>query len=198
LLTGGGAVLNVLDPQPGDSLAVVGLGGVGMAALVTAVAIGVKRIIGIDSEPEKLQIALRLGATEVFTPQEAVEAGIKVSGVVEAAGHPRAFETAVAVTAVGGQTVTVGLPAPNQSAHVDPLLLVAEARSIVGSYLGSAVPEIDIPIYENLWREGRLDVDGLISSTIELDLINEAMDTLADGRALRQIITFPEDTEHEH
>ncbi|WP_410458031.1 alcohol dehydrogenase catalytic domain-containing protein [Rhodococcus rhodochrous] len=192
LLTGGGAVLNVLDPQPGESLAVVGLGGVGMAAVVTAVATGVGRIVGVDSQPVKLKMAQQLGATEVYTPEEAASAGVKVSGVIEAAGHPRALESAIALTAPGGTTVTVGLPAPKQVTHFDPLTLVAEARSVVGSYLGSAVPEIDIPIYEALWREGRLNVDGLISSTIDLDAINEAMDTLADGRALRQIITFSE------
>ncbi|UZF48321.1 alcohol dehydrogenase catalytic domain-containing protein [Rhodococcus rhodochrous] len=192
LLTGGGAVLNVLNPQPGESLAVVGLGGVGMAAVVTAVATGVERIVGVDSQPAKLEMAQRLGATEVYTPEEAASAGVKVSGAIEAAGHPRALESAIALTAPGGTTVTVGLPAPKQVAYFDPLALVAEARSVVGSYLGSAVPEIDIPIYETLWREGRLDVDGLISSTIDLDAINEAMDTLADGRALRQIITFHE------
>ncbi|MBA4022703.1 MAG: alcohol dehydrogenase [Gordonia sp.] len=190
LLTGGGAVLNVLKPGPDDSVAVVGLGGVGMAALVTAVATGVRNIVGIDSDPAKLEIATSLGAGAVYAPQDAVAAGVKVTGAVEAAGHPRAVETAVAVTAVGGTTVTVGLPAPGGHSCIDPLALVAEARTIVGSYLGSAVPAVDIPIYERLWRDGRLNVDGLISSTVALDDINEAMDALADGRALRQVITF--------
>nr|WP_216604105.1 alcohol dehydrogenase catalytic domain-containing protein [Herbiconiux sp. SALV-R1] len=191
LLTGGGAVINVVKPEPDTSIAVVGLGGVGMAALVTAAARGVRRIIGIDTQPMKLDMAVGLGATEVYTPTDAVAAGVKADAVIEAAGHPRALETAIILTATGGVTVTVGLPAPGGESHLDPLALTAEARSIVGSYLGSAVPRVDIPIYEAMWRAGTLHADGLISSRIGLEDINEAMDTLADGLALRQVITFP-------
>ncbi len=110
-------------------------------------------------------------------------------GVVEAAGHPAALETAIALTAPGGTTVTVGLPAPGQSISLDPLTLTTQARSLVGSYLGSAIAATDIPAHENLWRQGRLDVEGLITSTVGLDDVNEAMDRLAEGRGLRQIIT---------
>ena len=192
LLTGGGAVMNVLKPALGQSVAVVGLGGVGMAALIVAKALGVRELIGIDAQPHKLELATQLGAAAVYTPAEAVEAGVKADGVVEAVGHPKALETAIAVTGMGGTTVTVGLPAPGQTIAVDPLLLTAQARSIVGCYLGSAVPSVDIKIYEDMWRDGRLDVTPLISSTIELDQINEAMDALTDGATtLRQIIMFP-------
>ncbi|MDR2997198.1 MAG: alcohol dehydrogenase catalytic domain-containing protein [Microbacterium sp.] len=190
VLTGGGAVLNAGDPQPGDDVVVVGLGGVGMAALITAVAHGAGRVIGIDAVPEKLETALRLGADQAFTPDEAVAAGLRAPVVVEAAGHPRAFETAFALTAPGGRTVTVGLPAPDARASLPPVTITAEARTIIGSYLGSAVPSRDIPRYAQLWREGRLPVEALISAEIGIDEINEAMDALADGRALRQIIRF--------
>lgn len=104
----------------------------------------------------------------------------------------RAFETAVAVTGIGGTTVTVGLPSPSDSATINPLDLTAEARVIVGSYLGSAVPSRDIPQFAQMWREGRLPVGELISSTISLTDINSAMDHLADGSAIRQIILFEE------
>ncbi|WP_406502886.1 hypothetical protein [Streptomyces sp. NBC_01602] len=89
--------------------------------------------------------------------------------------------------------MTVGLPGPEARATVSPLTLTAEARTIVGSYLGSAVPQRDIPIYAQLWREGRLPVDRLISSRIRLDDINEAMDLLAGGSQLRQVIVFDDD-----
>ena len=190
LLTGGGAVINVVRPRPETSVAVVGLGGVGMAALITAKALGVTRLIGIDTQADKLEIAACLGATETYTPSEALDRGILADAVVEAAGNIRAFETAVRVTGVGGTTVTVGLPAPGQSATIDPLTLTAQARTIVGSYLGSSVPETDIKLYEHMWREGRLDVRDLISATISLENINEAMDDLDAGRTLRQIIAF--------
>jgi alcohol dehydrogenase len=126
----------------------------------------------------------------VYTPAQLVENGVRADVVVEAAGHPRAFETAVAATGVGGTTVTVGLPSPDARSTIAPLGLTGEARTIVGSYLGSAVPARDIPVYEQLWREGKLAVEELISGRIELSEINVSLDLLADGQAVRQVIVF--------
>ncbi len=191
VLTGGGAVLNVAKPRPEDSLMVVGLGGVGMAALLTAKAIGVERIIAVDRMPEKLTTAQELGATETYTPDRVRHERIRARYVLECAGHPAAFETAYAATSPGGTTITVGLPAPDATVTLPPLTLTAEARTIVGSYLGSAVPARDIPRYEQMWRAGLLPVERLISARIELDAINAAMDHLSAGEAIRQIVTFP-------
>ncbi len=193
VLTGGGAVINAGKPSPGDTVMVVGLGGVGMAAVLTAVSLGVGDVIAVDTLPEKLAAATAAGAGAVFTPGELVERGITAEVVIEAAGNARAFETAVAATAPGGITVTVGLPPADARSSISPLGLTAQARTIVGSYLGSAVPSRDIPIYEQLWREGRLPVEQLISSRIDLDDINAAMDSLADGAAIRQVIVFGQD-----
>ncbi|WP_437773353.1 alcohol dehydrogenase catalytic domain-containing protein [Arthrobacter sp. KNU40] len=190
VLTGGGAVINAGKPQESEAVTVVGLGGVGMAALITAVSLGKGQVIGIDALPEKLVRAKELGASAVYTPEEAAAAGIRTPIVIEAAGHPRAFETAVALTAIGGRTITVGLPAPGAMSAISPLVLTAEARTITGSYLGSAVPSRDIPIFAQLWRDGVLPVEALISSTVKLDEINAAMDALAEGRAVRQVIIF--------
>ena len=96
--------------------------------------------------------------------------------------------TAVSLTAPGGTTVAVGLPHPDVRVPVSPLALVAEGRHIVGSYLGSAVPERDIPTYVAMWRQGRLPVEELISARIPLSAINRGMDDLAAGRAIRQVI----------
>lgn len=191
ILTGGGAVLNVAKPGPEDTIAVVGLGGVGMAAIITAAALEVKEIIGIDLQESKREMALQLGATAAMSPAEAEASGLRFSAVIEAAGHPKALETAWAITEPGGVTCTVGLPAPGQKIEIDPLQITAQARHLVGSYLGSAVPSVDIPIYERLWREGKLNAEGLISSRITLDDINDAMDQLSEGTVLRQIIVFP-------
>lgn len=190
MLTGGGAVINAGHPSAGDTVVVVGLGGVGMAALITARSLGLGRVIGVDAVPEKLAYATDLGADAVYRPDEALAAGLKASVVIEAAGNARAFETAVALTGVGGTTVTVGLPAPTAQATISPLGLTAEARTITGSYLGSAVPSRDIPRYAQLWRDGRLPVEALISSRITLGEINGALDELADGHAIRQVIIF--------
>ena len=197
VLTGGGAVINAGKPKDGDTVIVVGLGGVGMAALLTAVSLGHGKVIGIDAVAGKREQALELGASEVYGPTEALAAGVRAPVVIEAAGNARAFETAIAVTDVGGTTVTVGLPAPTDTSAVAPLLLTAEARVIIGSYLGSAVPSRDIPMFAQLWREGRLPVESLISSTVDLGDINSALDCLADGNAVRQIILFKENDNHE-
>lgn len=190
VLTGGGAVLNVGDPRPGQSVAVVGLGGVGMAAVITALTYDGVRVIGVDRVPEKLLAARALGAHETYTPEQAADARVKADVVVEAVGHPRALETSIALTAPGGRTVTVGLPRPDARISVSPLGFVAEGRALIGSYLGSAVPSRDIPRFVALWQSGRLPVQSLVSSTIGLDDINEAMDHLADGIAVRQLIRF--------
>ena len=192
VLTGGGAVINAGQPKDGQTVMVVGLGGVGMAALLTAISLGKGKVIGVDANPEKLVRAKELGADEAYTPQEVAEKGIKAPVVIEAAGHPKAFETAVSATSVGGTTVTVGLPSPEARSSIAPLGLTAEARTIIGSYLGSAVPARDIPIYAQMWRDGKLPVDELISGRIKLSEINESLDLLADGKAIRQVIVFEE------
>ncbi len=190
VLTGGGAVLNVGDPRPGQAVAVVGLGGVGMAAVLTALTYDDVRVIAVDQLSDKLAAARRLGAQETYTPQQATEAGVRAAVVIEAVGHPAALETAIALTAPGGRTITVGLPPPDARISLSPLGFVTEGRSLIGSYLGSAVPSRDIPRFVELWRSGRLPVQSLVSSTIRLDEINEAMDRLADGLAVRQLIRF--------
>lgn len=192
VLTGGGAVINVGVPVAGQTVMVIGLGGVGMAALITALALDGVTVIGVDGNPDKLDTARKLGAHATYSPAVVAELKIKASVVIEAAGNARAFESAVAATAPGGRTVTVGLPAPSARSSISPLELVAEGRSIIGSYLGSALPARDIPVFAQMWREGRLPVDALVSARIGLSAVNEAMDQLADGKAVRQVIVFGE------
>jgi alcohol dehydrogenase len=188
VLTGGGAVLNAGQPRPGDTVAIVGMGGVGMAALLTALAHDDVEVIAVDQLPDKLARAKNLGAHTAVTPEQS--GGLKARIVIEAAGHPAALETAIGLTAPGGRTVTVGLPRPDARISVSPLGFVAEGRSLIGSYLGSAVPARDIPRFVALWRAGRLPIEALVSATIGLDQINDGMDELADGNAVRQIIEF--------
>lgn len=188
VLTGGGAVLNVGRPKPGQTVVVVGLGGVGMAAALTALAHDDVRVVGVDQLSDKLARAAELGVHETFTPEQAAD--LRAEVVIEAAGHPAALETAIGLTGPGGRTITVGLPRPDARITVSPLGFVAEGRSLIGSYLGSAVPSRDIPRFVELWRAGRLPVESLVSSTIALDDINAGMDELAEGRAVRQVIDF--------
>lgn len=190
VLTGGGAVINAGQPKPGQTVVVVGLGGVGMAAVITALAHHDVTVIGVDQLADKLDLARSMGAHEAYTPDEARERGLKAAVVIEAVGHPLALQTAIDLTAPGGRTVTVGLPAPDARISVSPLGFVAEGRSLIGSYLGSSVPSHDIPRFVGLWRAGRLPVESLVSSTIALADINAGMDQLADGHAVRQLISF--------
>lgn len=195
VLTGGGALLNAGKPTPGQSVMIVGLGGVGMAGLLVAAAHmqswpGARQLIAVDQRPEKLALARELGASETYTPAQLAAADRSADLVIEAAGHPSAFESAVRATAPGGCTVTVSLPAPGALAQIEPLALTSGARTIIGSYLGSAIPARDIPYYEDLWRRGLLPVQRLLSGSSELSEINEAFDRLADGSTIRQLITF--------
>ncbi|MEW1962643.1 alcohol dehydrogenase catalytic domain-containing protein [Microbacterium sp. NPDC077644] len=193
VLTGGGALLNSVRRAAGETVMIVGLGGVGMSALISAVAEDKGDVVAVDNLPEKLELALELGASATYTPAEVAEQGIKAHHVLECAGHPRAFETALEATRPGGRTVTVGLPNPQARSSISPLTITAEARTIIGSYLGSAVPARDIPRFVEWWRAGRLPVEKLITRRIRLGEINEAMDELAEGRAVRQVIVFEDE-----
>lgn len=195
VLTGGGAILNAAKPGPEDTIMIVGLGGVGMAALLVALTQDVKEVIAVDALDAKLERATELGAHRALTPQQVADDGVTADRVIEAAGNVKAFETAYGALAPGGLLVTVGLPSPDATATIAPLALTSGAREIKGSYLGSAVPSRDIPTYAQLYLDGKLKVDELISSRIPLSRINEAMDELADGRAIRQVIVFDEDAE---
>jgi alcohol dehydrogenase len=197
VLTGVGAVVNTSGVKPGQSVAVVGLGGVGLAALLGAVTAGASRIVAVDLAPAKLDLARQLGATDAIDARDSdAVAKLKeltaggVDHAIETAGSVQALELAYAVTRRGGTTVTAGLPNPTQRLQLPPVSLVAEERTLRGSYVGSCVPARDIPRYVELYRRGRLPVDRLLSSTLQLDDINEGFDRLADGVAVRQVVTF--------
>ncbi len=190
VLTGGGGVLNVAKPQPGDTVAVVGIGGVGLAAVLTALGLGGINVIAIDPLAAKQETARRVGVHSAMSPEEAISTGVQAHSVIECAGSAAALETAVAVCAPGGVVAVTGLAAPTARASISPLELVAQAKTITGSYLGSSVPQRDIPRFLQMWQAGNLPLENLISDAIELSEINEGMDRLAEGAVLRQVITF--------
>lgn len=190
MITGGGAVLNELDPKPGQSFMVVGLGGVGMAGLLTSLACEGVEVTAADVSADKLELAKQFGAHHCLTTKEVEEKGVTADLVLEAAGHPKAFETAYKAICVGGKMVTIGLPAPDEVSQIHPTALTAGARTVMGSYMGSAVPKRDVPKFAELYLDGKLPLDKLITSHIKLEDINEGMDRLAAGKELRQIIQF--------
>jgi alcohol dehydrogenase len=194
VLTGVGAVLNAAQVRPGDSVAVFGLGGVGLSAVLGAVVAGAREIVVVDIVEAKLQLARELGATAAVPGGEgAVEAVRELTKggadhVIETAGSATVLAQAYAATRRGGGTVTVGLPHPEQMLAIPAVSLVAEERTLRGSYLGSSVPSRDIPRYVELYRAGRLPVDRLLTHRLTLDDLNEGFDRLAAGEAVRQVV----------
>lgn len=192
VLTGVGAVLNSAALRAGESVAVYGLGGVGLAALLGAVAGGANPVVAIDPVPAKRALAVELGAAAAFAPGEeaAIEAllGGKPDIVVETVGRASVLETAYALTRRGGRVVTVGLPNPSERFSIPAVGLVGDAKTIIGSYLGSAIPARDIPRYLGLWRAGRLPVEKLLTSVGPISEINTLFDRLASGDAIRQVV----------
>ncbi len=193
VLTGVGAVFNTARVRPGESVMVFGLGGVGLSAVLGAVVAGAHPIMAVDPISSKRELAVALGATHAATPEDAAElvaAGtwVKADHTIEAVGHPAVLRAAYDLTARGGNTVTVGIPAPDVEVSLPALSIVGEGRTIMGSYMGSAAPQRDIPRLLSLWRAGRLPVENLHSGTVALDDLNEAMDKLAEGTVVRQIV----------
>jgi alcohol dehydrogenase len=197
VLTGVGAVINCARVPLGATVALVGLGGVGLAALLGASACGARRIVAIDPLPAKRDLALALGATQAFdaadpdlVAQVKAATGGGVDYAFEMASSVDALALAYQITRRGGTTVTASLPNPAHHFPLPAVNLVAEERTIKGSYLGSAVPARDIPRYVALYQAGRLAVDRLVTRRIPLEAINEGFDRLARGEEVRQVIVF--------
>ncbi|HEY0915226.1 MAG TPA: zinc-dependent alcohol dehydrogenase family protein [Solimonas sp.] len=198
VMTGMGAVVNTARVAPGESVAVFGLGGVGLSAVLGAKAAGAYPLVAVDVVPQKLELARELGATHCIQagPGVDVAALIKeataggVHHAIESVGHEQVLAQAYAATRRGGTTITVGLPHPSKQFSISAVSLVAEERTVKGSYLGSCVPMRDIPRFIALHQAGQLPVEKLLTQTIRLEDINEAFDKLAAGLAVRQVVVF--------
>ena len=193
VLTGVGAVVNSAAVRPGESVAVWGLGGVGLAAVLGAVASGAQPVIAIDPVAHKCDAARDVGATAAIHPRDAAgtiaelcRGGVAVA--IETAGRAAVLAAAYHATCRGGRTVTVGLPNPSEMLEIPAIGLVADGKTLIGSYMGAAIPRRDIPRYIALWRAGRLPVEKLLTKTRPLTEINAAFDDLASGTAIRQVL----------
>jgi alcohol dehydrogenase len=197
VLTGVGAVVNTAQVRVGASVAVVGLGGVGLAALIGAQAAGARQIVAIDLSDAKLEQARALGATHTVNAgqADAVEhvRALSSGGVefaFEFAGSIHALDLAYRITRRGGSTVTAGLPPSTALWPLPAVSLVAEERTLKGSYIGTCVPSRDIPRYIDLYLQGRLPVNKLLTGRLKLDEINHGFDLLHEGKAIRQVVVF--------
>ncbi|MFM8467110.1 MAG: zinc-dependent alcohol dehydrogenase family protein [Oxalobacteraceae bacterium] len=197
VLTGVGAVVNTARVQPGQTAAVIGLGGVGMCSLLGAVASGARDIVAIDLNDKKLDVARELGATFTVNARDP-EAAAKVKeytrgGVdfsFEMAGVIPAMELAYRVVRRGGTTVTASLFHPQHTWPIQQVSLVAEERTIKGSYIGSCVPARDIPRYIGLYQRGKLPINKLLGERLSLEDINRGFDKLDAGESMRDLVVF--------
>jgi alcohol dehydrogenase len=197
VITGVGAVVNTARIEMGSTVAIVGLGGVGLSALLGAVTAGASRIVAVDVNDAKLEQARKLGATDTFNSRDPevvslirAATGGGVDYAFETAGVVPAMNVAYGITKRGGTTVTTGLPHPDDHFSFPQVTLTAEERTLKGSYVGSCVPARDIPRFIELYKQGRLPVDQLLTDCLSLDEINEGFDRLARGEASRLVVVF--------
>ncbi|MEP6921403.1 MAG: zinc-dependent alcohol dehydrogenase family protein [bacterium] len=197
VMTGVGAVLNTARVPSGSSVALFGLGGVGLSAVMGAKAAGAFPIVAIDRVEAKLSLARELGATHTVNAlQNDVVGAIRdiahggADYAFESVGSEAVLIQAYESTGRGGTTITIGLPPPDKMFSVPALGIVAEERTIKGSYMGSCIPRRDIPRYIGMYQAGILPVDKLHTHTLRLEEINVGFDRLAQAQAVRQIIDF--------
>lgn len=197
VVTGVGAAVNTANVKPGETVAVVGLGGVGLSCLLGAIVAGAGRILAIDVSDEKLALARQLGATDTFNAKDAdcverilaaTDGGVDSS--FEMAGSIKAMELAYKITVRGGQTVSAGLSPATAQFPINHYQMVQDGRTVKGSYMGGCVIARDVPRYISLYKDRKLPVDRLRSALIKLDEVNEGFDRLADAAVVRQMIMF--------
>ncbi|UCE85868.1 MAG: zinc-binding dehydrogenase, partial [Deltaproteobacteria bacterium] len=195
--TGLGAVLNTVHVRAGASVVIIGCGGVGLSAIQGARIVGASRIIAVDSQSWKFDVARKLGATDCIDatagdPVAAV-AGLTGGGadfVFECIGLVPTVQQAVAMTGRGGTTVLVGVVPLTQTVPISAADLTLQEKRITGSFMGSNRFRFDMPKYIDFYLDGRLFLDEMISSRIELAEVNEAFDRMRKGEAARQVIVF--------
>lgn len=195
VMTGAGAVFNTAKVPPGASVCIVGLGGVGLCALLAAKMMGCRPLMAADTREDKLKIARQLGASDTFdaADPECAEKIRKASGggaefAFEMAGNANAMDLAYRATARGGLTASAGLSNPASDFALKHVTMVAEERTIKGSFIGGCAPARDIPRLIGLYRDGLLPLKKLLTARLPLEDINLAMDQLSDGKAIRQIV----------
>ncbi|MFQ6546325.1 zinc-binding dehydrogenase [Aestuariibius sp. 2305UL40-4] len=197
VITGVGAVVNAAGLRAGQDAVVIGAGGVGLNAIQGARVAGARRIVAVDMSEEKLSVAKEFGATDgvlatVEAPWREARAalGRGADAVLVTVGAIAAFDTAPRYLAPGGRVVMVGMPHLGEMASYEPVIMAATGQGVIGSKMGDVVPQRDIPWIVDLYRQGRLELDGLISGRWSLDQINEAIANTKSGAARRNVIVF--------
>lgn len=198
VMAGLGAAINTGQVGRGDSVAVIGCGGVGGAALMGSRLAGASRIIAVDVDDRKLETARRLGATHTVNSRETdpVEAIRGLTGgdgadvVIEAVGRPETYRQAFYARDLAGTVVLVGVPTPEMQLELPLLDVFGRGGALKSSWYGDCLPSRDFPMLIDLYQQGRLDLDAFVSETIALDDIEAAFDRMQRGEVLRSVVEF--------
>ncbi len=194
--TGVGAAINTAQIKPGSSVAVIGCGGVGIAAIQGARIAGAAEIVAVDTIDAKLDMAKKFGATHAVTPdaleglKNEITAGEGFDYALECVGHPQTIRQAYDITRRGGTAVVVGVGRLEQQVQFSAFELFYAEKNLKGSMYGSANVRVDFPRLLRLWKYGKLDLEGMISRRIKLDEVNEAFRAMQAGEVIRSVIDY--------
>jgi S-(hydroxymethyl)mycothiol dehydrogenase len=199
VMAGLGAALNTGAVSRGDSVAVIGCGGVGDAAVMGARLAGARRIIAVDVDDRKLEWARGVGATHTVNSRESdpVEAirelteGNGADVVIEAVGRPETYKQAFYARDLAGTVVLVGVPTPEMALELPLLDVFGRGGALKSSWYGDCLPDRDFPMLTDLFLQGRLPLDKFVSETIALDQVEEAFAKMSRGEVLRSVVTLP-------
>jgi S-(hydroxymethyl)mycothiol dehydrogenase len=197
-MAGFGAAVNTGGVSRGDSVAVIGCGGVGNAAIAGARVAGATTIVAVDVDDTKLSTARRFGATHTVnsTQTDPVEAVRELTGghgadvVVEAVGRPETYEQAFYARDLAGTVVLVGVPTPDQQVTLPMIEVFGRGGALKSSWYGDCLPSRDIPMLVDLYRQGRFDLDAFVSERIGLGDIEEAFAKMQRGEVLRSVVVL--------
>ena len=196
--TGVGAVVHAARVRPGDTVVVIGLGGIGISIVQGARIAGAARIIGVDPVSSRRDQAAHFGLTDAIDPAEAdvpsqvfaLTGGIGADHAFEAVGRGELIDAAINSTRNGGGTVIVGVPGMADMLNLHALGFWSTGKSLKGTFLGGANPHRDFPMLLDLWRAGQLDLEAMVTSNRPLGEINEAFDDMKQGTGLRTVLTI--------
>jgi len=199
VMAGLGAAINTGNVGRGDSVAVIGCGGVGCASVAGARLAGARTIIALDIDPKKLEWARGLGTThtvdasqveDVVTAVQDLTDGFGADVVIDAVGRPETWKQAFYARDLAGTVVLVGVPTPDMRIEMPLLDFFARGGALKSSWYGDCLPSRDFPMLIDLYRQGRLDLDAFVSETIALDQVEPAFDRMQRGEVLRSVVVW--------
>jgi S-(hydroxymethyl)mycothiol dehydrogenase len=198
VMAGFGAAVNTGGVRRGDTVAVIGCGGVGDAAIAGAALAGAREVIGVDVDARKLEWARRFGATQIVdaSREDPVEAVRRLTGgtgadvVVEAVGSPETYRQAFFARDLAGTLVQVGVPDPTMNVELPMIELFGRGGALKSSWYGDCLPTRDFPMMVDLYLSGRLDLDGFVSETIGLEDVEDALARMTRGEVLRSVVVL--------